>query len=208
MATDSRLPNWSRGHVATHIARNADALTNLCTWAKTGVPHLMYASREERDSEIEDGAKRNAADIVADVKESAARLSNAFAALTETELQTIIRTGPGGAGPSQPVSRIPWMRLREVEIHLVDLDLAPTFADTPIEYLTSLLAEVIPNFDASLAGLTLNCSEGSAFKIGDGDQVINGSTGDITAWLLGRANSDELARLSSDQEIPTPPKWL
>lgn len=25
----SRLPGWSRGHVATHLARNADAFTRL-----------------------------------------------------------------------------------------------------------------------------------------------------------------------------------
>ena len=26
----SRLPEWTRGHVATHLARQADGLTRLC----------------------------------------------------------------------------------------------------------------------------------------------------------------------------------
>jgi maleylpyruvate isomerase len=39
---DSGLPGWTRGHLLTHVARNADALRNLLTWARTGchVPHL------------------------------------------------------------------------------------------------------------------------------------------------------------------------
>ncbi len=32
----SPLPGWSRGHVRTHIARNADGLRNLLIWARTG----------------------------------------------------------------------------------------------------------------------------------------------------------------------------
>ena len=33
----SLLPGWTRGHVLTHVARNADSLVNLLTWARTGV---------------------------------------------------------------------------------------------------------------------------------------------------------------------------
>jgi len=32
----SLLPGWSRGHVLTHVARNADGLQNLLIWASTG----------------------------------------------------------------------------------------------------------------------------------------------------------------------------
>ena len=39
-AAPSALPGWSRAHVLTHVARNADAMINLLTWARTGVPHL------------------------------------------------------------------------------------------------------------------------------------------------------------------------
>ncbi|MCR8526173.1 maleylpyruvate isomerase N-terminal domain-containing protein, partial [Escherichia coli] len=42
----SRLPDWSRAHVVAHLARNADALGNLLTWARTGVETPMYPSRE------------------------------------------------------------------------------------------------------------------------------------------------------------------
>ena len=52
----SGLPGWSRGHVLTHIARNADSLVNLLTWAATGVEHPQYPSMQARDTAIEAGA--------------------------------------------------------------------------------------------------------------------------------------------------------
>src|SRR5919198_6055635 len=52
----SRLAGWSRGHVLTHLARNADALVNLLTWARTGVERPMYVSSDQRDADIEAGA--------------------------------------------------------------------------------------------------------------------------------------------------------
>jgi maleylpyruvate isomerase len=40
----SLLPGWSRGHVLTHLARNADSLRNLLIWARTGVETPQYAN--------------------------------------------------------------------------------------------------------------------------------------------------------------------
>ena len=208
MRAPSRLPNWSRGHVATHIARNADGLVNLCVWASTGVQSPMYRSQEDRDSQIELGARRSASQIVTDVSDSAERLAVSFGALSDSALESFIRRGAAAIGPLSPASAIPWMRLKELEIHLVDLDLAPTFAETPLGFLTTLLAEEVPNFDSRMLGLTLITKEGRVFKIGDGVQHITGATSDITAWLLGRANETEKSRLSSDASIAAPPRWL
>lgn len=46
LADPSRLPGWTRAHVVGHLARNADALTRLATWARTGVETPMYGSRD------------------------------------------------------------------------------------------------------------------------------------------------------------------
>ena len=208
MSAPSRLPNWSRGHVATHIARNADAMVNLCVWASTGVQSPMYRSQEERDSQIESGARRSASQIVTDVSASAERLMVAIEALSDSALGFFIRRGAAAVGPLSPASDIPWMRQKEVEIHLVDLDLAPTFADTSLEFLRALLTEEVPNFDSRMPGLTLITKEGPVFKIGDGLQRITGSIGDITAWLLGRSKETEISRLSSDATVTAPPRWL
>ncbi|HEY5880472.1 MAG TPA: maleylpyruvate isomerase N-terminal domain-containing protein, partial [Nakamurella sp.] len=32
----SKCDGWTRAHVITHLARGADAMTNLATWAVTG----------------------------------------------------------------------------------------------------------------------------------------------------------------------------
>ena len=49
MAGPSLLPGWSRGHVLTHLARNADGAVNLLTWARTGVETPQYVSQEQRE---------------------------------------------------------------------------------------------------------------------------------------------------------------
>lgn len=38
VAEPSLLPGWTRGHALTHVARNADGLRNLLSWASTGIP--------------------------------------------------------------------------------------------------------------------------------------------------------------------------
>ncbi|MDR2985031.1 MAG: maleylpyruvate isomerase family mycothiol-dependent enzyme, partial [Nocardiopsaceae bacterium] len=72
----SLLPGWSRGHVLTHIARNADGLRNLLIWAETGVETPQYASLEDRDGQIEAGARRPVSELAAEVSKS----SDAFLA--------------------------------------------------------------------------------------------------------------------------------
>ncbi|TDD69966.1 maleylpyruvate isomerase family mycothiol-dependent enzyme, partial [Actinomadura darangshiensis] len=74
----SLLPGWTRGHVLTHVARNADGGTRLLTWARTGVESQEYPSLEARAAEIEDGAGRPARALAEDVRDAAARFADAF----------------------------------------------------------------------------------------------------------------------------------
>jgi uncharacterized protein (TIGR03083 family) len=52
----SLLPGWTRGHVLTHLARNAEGGTRLLTWARTGEPSYEYPSVAARAQAIADGA--------------------------------------------------------------------------------------------------------------------------------------------------------
>ena len=45
-------------HVVAHVHYNARALGRLVQWATTGTENRMYASPEQRASEIEAGAAR------------------------------------------------------------------------------------------------------------------------------------------------------
>ncbi|MGH3319683.1 MAG: maleylpyruvate isomerase N-terminal domain-containing protein, partial [Streptosporangiaceae bacterium] len=77
----SLLPGWTRGHVLAHIARNADAMRNLVTSARTGADIPMYPSRERRDADIERDAPRPSAEHRRDLAESARALGDDVRAL-------------------------------------------------------------------------------------------------------------------------------
>src|SRR5215467_5296875 len=66
----SLLPGWSRGHVLAHVARNADGLANLLTWARTGIETPQYSSWEARDAQIDEGSGQPADEICADLLRS------------------------------------------------------------------------------------------------------------------------------------------
>src|SRR5471032_323088 len=71
----SLCEGWTRAHVLSHIARNADALGNLVGWAVTGTPRAMYDSPDSRDADIAEGATRAAQEIFTDLNDSAARFA-------------------------------------------------------------------------------------------------------------------------------------
>ncbi|MPY78282.1 MAG: maleylpyruvate isomerase family mycothiol-dependent enzyme [Actinophytocola sp.] len=75
IAESSALPGWTRGHVITHVARNADALVNLLTRARTGTPTPMYATPDQRNADIEAGAGRALAEQFDDLRESGRRFA-------------------------------------------------------------------------------------------------------------------------------------
>src|SRR5919206_1227017 len=64
----SLLPGWTVGHVATHLARNADSHVRLLEAARRGEVADQYpGGAAQREAEIEAGAGRPAAELVADV---------------------------------------------------------------------------------------------------------------------------------------------
>src|ERR687888_67400 len=77
LAQNSILPGWTRGHVVTHLARNADALRNLLYWARTGERTPMYPSYEARNSAIEMGAGRPLPEQLEDLQGASARFVEA-----------------------------------------------------------------------------------------------------------------------------------
>jgi maleylpyruvate isomerase len=135
----SALPGWTRAHVIGHVARNAEALGRLAAWARTGVPTPMYADRAQRAAEIEASAALPPATLRQDLKTTAADLDHNLAALDADTWQTEVRSALGRAIPA---AEIPWMRVREVWLHAVDLAAAATIADLPAEVTDTLLDDV------------------------------------------------------------------
>jgi len=199
----SLLPGWTRGHLLTHVARNADGLVNLFTWARTGVVTPQYPSRAHRDAGIEAGAGRDWATLVADVRDSAARFAKAAQELgAEHWAQHLDLPG----GPS-PVALVPWRRLREVEVHHVDLAGPYTPDDWPEWFAHRVLHEQ----SATLEGVSLTVRSDEhdhPVIIGTGGPPeVRGPARALAAWLAGRSPGDGLA-VEPAGPLPTLPEWI
>ena len=73
VAEQSLLPDWTRGHVLTHIARNAEGITRTLDGALRGQAVPRYPlGQAGRTADIEAGAGRNVAELIVDVRDTAA----------------------------------------------------------------------------------------------------------------------------------------
>jgi maleylpyruvate isomerase len=177
-AAPSHLPGWTRGHVLTHLARNGDAIGRLCQGLIDGVPGVMYpGGQTQRSSDIELGAVRPAAEIVEDFAKTAAKLQLLIPRVTaETWATATVQ----GVTREWPATNLPWMRRRELETHLVDLDLGVTFAHLPTDYLR---AELL-------------LAQGRLSDAGLSDYVAKAELPTVVAWVLGRSTPEGWPTLS------------
>ena len=168
MRQSSRLPSWTVGHVLTHLARNADAHSRRLAGAINGEDVPKYANGpEQRRQEIEDGARRTAAEILADLESSNRQL--------DVLLEQCEREGWPNAdfmgGGHYGAGGCPAHCLREVQMHLVDLGLGYTPSQWPKDYveweLDNLLASVPERLASSKART------------------------ELVAWLAGRSPLNE-----------------
>lgn len=193
----SLLPDWTRGHVLTHLARNAEGGTRLLTWARTGVPSYQYPSAGERAAAIEAGAGRPAAALVTDLRATAAAFLQAAALMPAGGWDYQVTWTSGHAGPAADV---PPARLTEVQVHHVDLNLGFGPADWPAAWAGELLAEVtrqVAEEAPRLSGRLRAADTGRSFRLGGGaggSGEITGTEAELLAWLLGRSDGAGLAR--------------
>jgi maleylpyruvate isomerase len=130
-AIASALPGWTRGHVLTHIARNADSFVGMLRGAEIGERRHQYeGGAEGRAAAIETGAGRSWADLVDDVGRSASRLDAQFLSQQRWDGE-----GVGIDGSAAVIAELPFRRWREVLVHRTDLgDAGFTADDWPAEY--------------------------------------------------------------------------
>lgn len=162
----SALPGWTRGHVATHLARNADGLRRFVLGVRDGSDSEMYpGGPEARAAAIEEGAGRPADLLVADLTFAGRRLVDDLRAADPARLDTTVKW-------RKPIAArdIPTLRWRELEIHHVDLDVGYTWSDWPDEFVDATLAVELP----ALAGVAPDVT------------VPDLPPAEVLSWLIGR----------------------
>ena len=207
----SGLPGWTRKHLVTHVAANADAVGNLVHWAATGERTPMYSSPEQRGTDIAAGATRPGAELARWFARSAEKLEAAFDALTEEQWATEVVTAQGR---TVPATETPWMRAREVLVHAVDLGTGVGFADLPADFLAALVDDIAGKRSVAAgtpaAGPALvvepNDRDHRWLVTGDGEPVVvTGTLAAVTAYLAGRGHTGVA---SPERPVPPLPAWL
>jgi maleylpyruvate isomerase len=161
----SLLPGWTVGHLLTHLARNGDSVVWRLEGAACGELRDQYpGGLERRRADIESGAARPAAELVADVRASSAAVARVMAELPEAAWDAPSRTSRGVVEPSRDAVFSRW---REVVVHHGDLGFRPV--PLPAELVNEWLARELP-------GLS-NRTDPSA----------------LLAWVIGRGEAPDLA---------------
>lgn len=167
MRAPSLLPEWTIGHLLTHLARNADSVVRRLEGAVADRLVPQYEGGwPGRAAEIEAGADRSAAQILADLREADERVDGLFASVDPAAWGRQVLRGGGDA--RMPAADLAFSRWREVEVHLVDLGRGYRPADWP----DALVERWLPSL---LSGLADRADDRT-----------------LMAWLLGRAGAPDL----------------
>jgi len=213
----SLCDGWTRAHVLTHIARNADGLANMLNTAATGEVTPMYESNAKRNADIEAGSSRTAAEHLADLRSSAERFATAYAAAQAADRwDTPVYRTPD-AEP-YPAFEVPGKRLGEVLIHHVDLDVDFTPAHWSDAFTDACFTDTLARFEGrqDFRPLRLDVEEEDvvygihADPDDTGVMVVHGPKRALLAWLLGRASGDGLVAtlpVGGRGPLPKLPAW-
>ena len=178
----SLLPDWTVGHVLTHVARNADSHIRRTGAALKGEVVDQYpGGAATRAAEIEAGADRTAEQLVDDVRRTAAVLDEAWQRLAPEAWEGRSRDV---SGRERSLFELPSRRWQEIEVHSVDLGLGVTHRDWSEDFVLVWLPR-IREWASAQAPDTVAASHFEDPR-------------DELAWLYGRLKRDDL---------PAPPPW-
>jgi maleylpyruvate isomerase len=216
----SLLPGWSRAHVVAHLALNAEGLARCLRGVVAdqtdAEPCSMYDSDEQRDSDIADLAAADPSRIRDRLLAATTSFDHAAGAVPDDLLDTRVERTPGGR--TMRTASLPGMRIRELEIHHVDLDVGYTTTDWSPEF-SSLLLDAMcrrlrPDSRWEIRPVDLDRTwvfgpdTSAAEGVPDPDvagPIVTGPAADIGWWLTGRPASDAVS--CSRGELPSIEGW-
>lgn len=200
----SRLPGWTRAHVAAHLSRNADAFSQVLEGLMAGGRPSLYVSPAERRWPIERDSMRSGLDQQIDLDTSFgrlnARLNEVLALADDHALKTDCTLW-------HRINTIPLARLSETIIHHIDLDTGFEIFDIN-EPLASLLlswhAARAAHADGAVVELHTEAGDHYQVRSLAGPAQLTGSPAQLLGWLTGRL----LPQAAEELGFPPPPTAL
>jgi maleylpyruvate isomerase len=182
----SLLPGWSRAHVATHLARNAEYVRGIIEAATAGLPQQEHPDPERVKQELEAGADRSGLDLQIDLDSTAGALQGTIEAVTDWT--PLVRLD----GADLPLSAVPLMRLHEVYLHHLDLDCGFTADGVDPAAAAWLLRWTLFRLRNLRSPRIDLRTDTVADAIGHGAERlrIQGTDARVWAWLTGRGDPD------------------
>jgi maleylpyruvate isomerase len=213
----SLLPGWSRGHVLTHCARNADGQSRMLLAAMRGEIAAQYPGGDaQRDSDIETGAARPARLILSDVRAAINQIEEVWRRMPADAWSRPTAAQVG----SRPAWMSVWARWRETEIHHVDLDAGYAHGHWPSEFVDLLLPRVMPTLATRLSGpipVQVETTDRDPAAIATTASttedlvIVRGPASAVLSWLIGRASAAagdlEVTRSGQAWQLPRLQAW-
>jgi maleylpyruvate isomerase len=176
----SLLPGWTVGHVITHVTNSGDGHLRMLDAAAEGTVGRQYPGGiEQRAEDIEAGARRPAVEQIADLRRSIVALERRWHSMPSWQ-----GFGATPRGGDVPIADLPYLRIREVAIHHVDLGIGYVVDDLPDAYVDEELRRMsamwLAKWDPTASALP--------------DAALAAPAPERLAWLLGRTSIDGLDR--------------
>jgi maleylpyruvate isomerase len=207
-AEPSLLPGWSRAHVVAHLVLNAEGLASAVEGVREQRAVPMYASQDARDGDIEQLSGADPTVLRDRLLASTTAIHEAVEELPEELYGGRIERTPG-SDRRFTAGRVGEMRLREVEIHHADLDLAYTWAEWPSDFTVLLLDNRSAVHDgAPFTANAVDLGRSWAFAGPDGQSggpTVSGPGPLLAWWATGRDPGDGLT--SDDGDLPRMEAW-
>jgi maleylpyruvate isomerase len=187
----SLLPDWDRSMVIVHLSANADGVRRAVEAAARGEAGEVYpGGKSARDGEIEAGRALPARELQARLGDSCEQLWSALEAAPDEVWGS---PAIGISGEVLVGAGLVVARLREVEVHHVDLAYGYAPDDWPFAWVVEEMERAMLDLPARLPtgiAVVLTASDaGQHWVAGSGSSLeISGTTGELFAWVTGRAS--------------------
>ncbi len=193
----SLLPGWTRAEVVGHLIGNAEGLTRLLEWARTGDRTPQYPDEQSKQEGIEAAVGMSADLLAARLRDAVDTFVRVADSLDDEAWAARVHLGVDAAGRELGAAELPWRRLVEQEVHNVDLAGAYTPAHWSDEFVHRALEETTRLYltRPDLPALSLDALDGdwsgSCGPTGDRSRV-EGPSPALLAWLIGRSSGEGL----------------